>query len=135
MSLVFCLFVFCFSSRRRHTICALVTGVQTCALPILIVLLFADFDLFAGAWGIGDIFAELRAFGVVVDLLTLLENVLEPRWIYLRTVGVAAHPHLPGFVPDGAAARRLHRPVVAPEHIRSIVGCSRVAKTGRTSGR
>src|SRR3546814_8931787 len=23
-----------FSSRRRHTICALVTGVQTCALPI-----------------------------------------------------------------------------------------------------
>src|SRR3546814_6104276 len=23
------------SSRRRHTICALVTGVQTCALPIL----------------------------------------------------------------------------------------------------
>src|SRR3546814_19133275 len=26
--------VFVFSSRRRHTICALVTGVQTCALPI-----------------------------------------------------------------------------------------------------
>src|SRR3546814_9154847 len=27
---------FFFSSRRRHTRCALVTGVQTCALPILI---------------------------------------------------------------------------------------------------
>src|SRR3546814_9621534 len=26
--------MFCFSSRRRHTSCALVTGVQTCALPI-----------------------------------------------------------------------------------------------------
>src|SRR3546814_7708370 len=26
-----------FSSRRRHTICALVTGVQTCALPIYLV--------------------------------------------------------------------------------------------------
>src|SRR3546814_10312102 len=25
---------FFFSSRRRHTICALVTGVQTCSLPI-----------------------------------------------------------------------------------------------------
>src|SRR3546814_17904964 len=25
---------FCFSSRRRHTRCAVVTGVQTCALPI-----------------------------------------------------------------------------------------------------
>src|SRR3546814_16780783 len=31
---VLCLFFF-FSSRRRHTRCALVTGVQTCALPIL----------------------------------------------------------------------------------------------------
>src|SRR3546814_9684547 len=29
-----CLSVFFFSSRRRHTRCALVTGVQTCALPI-----------------------------------------------------------------------------------------------------
>src|SRR3546814_5402909 len=31
-----CVFVVCFffSSRRRHTRCALVTGVQTCALPI-----------------------------------------------------------------------------------------------------
>src|SRR3546814_5825202 len=28
--------VFFFSSRRRHTRCALVTGVQTCALPIFI---------------------------------------------------------------------------------------------------
>src|SRR3546814_4891430 len=39
--LLFCLFglfssiyVFFCSSRRRHTRCALVTGVQTCALPI-----------------------------------------------------------------------------------------------------
>src|SRR3546814_9476939 len=29
---------FFFSSRRRHTRCALVTGVQTCALPILLCL-------------------------------------------------------------------------------------------------
>src|SRR3546814_9530504 len=36
MLLVFCgyLLFFFFSSRRRHTRCALVTGVQTCALPI-----------------------------------------------------------------------------------------------------
>src|SRR3546814_8200649 len=32
--LVLWLFFFFFSSRRRHTSCALVTGVQTCALPI-----------------------------------------------------------------------------------------------------
>src|SRR3546814_7887519 len=31
---------FFFSSRRRHTSCALVTGVQTCALPIFLVFTF-----------------------------------------------------------------------------------------------
>src|SRR3546814_16701363 len=35
------LFVF-FSSRRRHTRCALVTGVQTCALPISFVVATVD---------------------------------------------------------------------------------------------
>src|SRR3546814_5003274 len=34
--------LFFFSSRRRHTRCALVTGVQTCALPI------SEGDLVAG---------------------------------------------------------------------------------------
>src|SRR3546814_7088483 len=31
-----CIYLYCvfFSCRRRHTICALVSGVQTCALPI-----------------------------------------------------------------------------------------------------
>src|SRR3546814_6244924 len=33
-SLCFSFSFFFFSSRRRHTRCALVTGVQTCALPI-----------------------------------------------------------------------------------------------------
>src|SRR3546814_3210781 len=33
--MLICFVFFFFSSRRRHTRCALVTGVQTCALPIL----------------------------------------------------------------------------------------------------
>src|SRR3546814_9756332 len=40
--------LFFFSSRRRHTRCALVTGVQTCALPI------CDIDVrvgFSGSYG------------------------------------------------------------------------------------
>src|SRR3546814_4507198 len=37
--LYYCQFVFFFSSRRRHTRCALVTGVQTCALPICTVIM------------------------------------------------------------------------------------------------
>src|SRR3546814_4616047 len=35
---IYLLFMFFFSSRRRHTRCALVTGVQTCALPICLKL-------------------------------------------------------------------------------------------------
>src|SRR3546814_17755214 len=34
LDVLFCCLFFFFSSRRRHTRCALVTGVQTCALPI-----------------------------------------------------------------------------------------------------
>src|SRR3546814_13796712 len=39
-----CVCWFFFSSRRRHTRCALVTGVQTCALPILM----KNLDRFGG---------------------------------------------------------------------------------------
>src|SRR3546814_6879595 len=37
-------FFFFFSSRRRHTRCALVTGVQTCALPICLGLVLVEAD-------------------------------------------------------------------------------------------
>src|SRR3546814_1066510 len=41
---------FFFSSRRRHTRCALVTGVQTCALPIFdLVLMDPPYGTGAGA--------------------------------------------------------------------------------------
>src|SRR3546814_10826368 len=46
--LVVCFF---FSSRRRHTRCALVTGVQTCALPIS--YRYNPFDL-TKVWPKGD---------------------------------------------------------------------------------
>src|SRR3546814_258329 len=47
------MFTFFFSSRRRHTRCALVTGVQTCALPISVItdsvegLVLVDIDTMA----------------------------------------------------------------------------------------
>src|SRR3546814_13025812 len=37
MMVISVVFICFFSSRSRHTICALVTGVQTCALPIWLV--------------------------------------------------------------------------------------------------
>src|SRR3546814_14010502 len=53
--LVWCLlsFFFFFSSRRRHTRCALVTGVQTCALPIFPV----------------DVITEIRAAPQIADCI------------------------------------------------------------------
>src|SRR3546814_2581155 len=43
------MFFFVFASRRRHTRCALVTGVQTCALPI--------------CRGLGDVLGALASLG------------------------------------------------------------------------
>src|SRR3546814_9545062 len=45
--LCICCFFF-FSSRRRHTRCALVTGVQTCALPICSTLILLSGDEASG---------------------------------------------------------------------------------------
>src|SRR3546814_13587345 len=50
--------MFFFSSRRRHTRCALVTGVQTCALPIC-----------RGQFPDGRLEEALLALEVVVDRL------------------------------------------------------------------
>src|SRR3546814_9045796 len=46
---------FVFSSGRRQTICALVTGVQTCALPI------------CGDWAVGDAVLGGNRFGAMAD--------------------------------------------------------------------
>src|SRR3546814_1619290 len=40
--MLYVMYFFFFSSRRRHTRCALVTGVQTCALPISCIDLLAQ---------------------------------------------------------------------------------------------
>src|SRR3546814_6174530 len=45
---MFVFLAFFFSSRRRHTRCALVTGVQTCALPICRLKCRTDNQL--GSW-------------------------------------------------------------------------------------
>src|SRR3546814_6781185 len=56
---------FFFSSRRRHTRCALVTGVQTCALPILpfLGLMVICGSLAVAAPAFADYRSGLQAFG------------------------------------------------------------------------
>src|SRR3546814_7531642 len=57
--------MFLFASRRRHTRCALVTGVQTCALPIF--------------W----IRVALLSFGGPAGQIAVMHRILveEKRWI------------------------------------------------------
>src|SRR3546814_966488 len=50
--IIFCIFFF--SSRRRHTRCALVTGVQTCALPICGTIDGARFGIILSGGGSVD---------------------------------------------------------------------------------
>src|SRR3546814_5002369 len=45
---IYYLCCFFFSSRRRHTRCALVTGVQTCALPISTLRMLAGLEDVSG---------------------------------------------------------------------------------------
>src|SRR3546814_9517944 len=59
-------YLFFFSSRRRHTRCALVTGVQTCALPICIVISF----FFVGST------AVLSIISLEIELALLTNNVI-----------------------------------------------------------
>src|SRR3546814_7481774 len=51
---------FFFSSRRRHTSCALVTGVQTCALPISPLIVAGQRVSLAGRVSMDMITVDLR---------------------------------------------------------------------------
>src|SRR3546814_9416356 len=69
----FVVFVF-FSSRRRHTRCALVTGVQTCALPI--------------SWYVSNFGSYNETYGTLGAVVILL------MWFYLTAYIVLAGAEL-----------------------------------------
>src|SRR3546814_8950594 len=55
-----------FSSRRRHTRCALVTGVQTCALPISRAEAKADVGKNVGS-DVAEVLANIDAMELAVE--------------------------------------------------------------------
>src|SRR3546814_7613335 len=78
-------FFFFFSSRRRHTRCALVTGVQTCALPICQighqeVKVFKDLrqEDWSHAWQARFVEAARRLIGRVDAVLAAAGNFAGP---------------------------------------------------------
>src|SRR3546814_1590999 len=80
-----CIISFFFSSRRRHTRCALVTGVQTCALPIYVAAHHAE-RLAQGAFDDGETIGDVVALGdaaapwpVHADGMDLVERSEERR--------------------------------------------------------
>src|SRR3546814_8506653 len=90
------LFYFVFSSRRRHTRCALVTGVQTCALPIfqwagkwlvksqaLAPRLYRHSVLAACKW-------QLSELPVLTDLVSAALRVSENHHFRLAKIGRAS---------------------------------------------
>src|SRR3546814_13490644 len=111
---------FLFSSRRRHTRCALVTGVQTCALPIS-----PEADRAHSYWGVGHpgggvgtdiavnavgtaeavgqvIAAEITGVSAV-QAWAALEQLVAAIVPTAERAGVrlAAHPHDPAFPKGG----------------------------------
>src|SRR3546814_2058471 len=72
-------FLFFFSSRRRHTRCALVTGVQTCALPISRQLGHGEFPVSGGF----PILSLMLATPLVAAIACIFVGDKPARWIAL----------------------------------------------------
>src|SRR3546814_8463787 len=95
-----CFFGFFFSRRRGNTRCALVTGVQTCALPIFLDGETRDYAAKAGVTvgriGVGD---PLSRWGSCSESGTIRYSwrlVLAPEWVRRATVAheVAHRDHM-----------------------------------------
>src|SRR3546814_17400247 len=99
--------LFFFSSRRRHTRCALVTGVQTCALPIY----HGSLAFYVGVYNAGHVPAniDISNFSIRAGDQTLavfsrqeLEKKAKNRAMWTQ-IGLAA---LGGLAAAGAASQR-----------------------------
>src|SRR3546814_15923412 len=114
--------IVCFvASRRRHTRCALVTGVQTCALPIFPgVEDGVVFQLDGDEIGVRRIAALAVAPTLAeADLLRALRCSIDPVFLPRRLRRITALPrHETGQLPRGALLRLLAGTPPCPGSIR-----------------
>src|SRR3546814_16224759 len=129
--------MFFFSSRRRHTRCAVVTGVQTCALPISVALKLEEGAALAWLYGHGEVLGRrdeglgtevdvkigavdldrfLNKFGDVLDNAETIASCLPapavpaPR----RASGGTIHPPTPLLPPHNSAPFTVHSTLPPP---------------------
>src|SRR3546814_12924667 len=91
---------FFFSSRRRHTRCALVTGVQTCALPISFRI-----DHYLGKETVQNILA-LRFGNALFEPIWNARGIEHVQITVSETVGLEGRA---GFYDDTGALREIGR--------------------------
>src|SRR3546814_1425824 len=89
--------MFFFSSRRRHTRCALVTGVQTCALPIYRL----DGQGRVVAPGMIDAHGHVMATGFAKMTLDLTATKSLDEALSRIAAWAAAHPDAPWILGTG----------------------------------
>src|SRR3546814_8681011 len=92
---------FFFSSRRRHTRCALVTGVQTCALPIfLLAPLYPQYCAATTATALDAAYAALGKMRAQPAIRTLPPYHADPAYIEALRASTQAQLAALDFAPD-----------------------------------
>src|SRR3546814_18403864 len=117
------MFLFVFSSRRRHTRCALVTGVQTCALPIYVLRRKPPGQLLKGAHAVDREVAvltglEKASFPVAHVHGLCTDDSVIGTWFYIMDL-VEGRIFWDATIPQVSAAERptyfdsMHAPIAA----------------------
>src|SRR3546814_3427451 len=111
MLVIFCFIFFFFSIRSRHTSCALVTGVQTCALPISpLYRLIAAHGLAA---------ERLHGDDTTIPILATGRTVTGRIWAYVRDDRPFGGQAPPGALYYASRDRRGEHPA---EHLQGFTG-------------
>src|SRR3546814_8722961 len=116
-TLSFLLSFFFFSSRRRHTICALVTGVQTCALPICALAAMEGHDWPGNVRELRNVIerAIYRWADPTRPVDALNFDPFASPWQPASRRPAARTGDTPGITPDPAAPGPVPGPVPGPE--------------------